>query len=198
MCIEWDTRPAESESVCWPPSTPRPRPLPPAPAPAAGGARADPRISTAALRAERPSASHIRPFTHTATHRNCRGTWDPLVPCPFCHNLPRLSPQNLYRILRNFEGRHNTPQRRVACRDGGGWAGGELQREGDEHQPDSSHRSPIQQRSGSARGRRDLPPHRIQATSFVAADTRPGGTKEMTQPCLLHPRAISLVAMWTG
>ena len=34
----------------------------------------------------------------------CRGTWDPLVPCPFYHNLPRLSPQNLYRILRNFEG----------------------------------------------------------------------------------------------
>ena len=34
----------------------------------------------------------------------CRGTWDPLVPCSFYHNLPRLSPQNLYRILRNFEG----------------------------------------------------------------------------------------------
>ena len=26
------------------------------------------------------------------------------VPCSFYHNLPRLSPQNLYRILRNFEG----------------------------------------------------------------------------------------------
>ena len=25
----------------------------------------------------------------------CRGTWDPLVPCPFCHNLLRLSPKNL-------------------------------------------------------------------------------------------------------
>ena len=34
----------------------------------------------------------------------CRGTWDPAVPCPFYHNLPRLSPQNLYRTLRNFEG----------------------------------------------------------------------------------------------
>ena len=30
--------------------------------------------------------------------RPCRGTWDPLVPCPFYHNLPRLSPQNLHRI----------------------------------------------------------------------------------------------------
>ena len=29
----------------------------------------------------------------------CRGTWHPLVPCPFHHNLPRLPPQNLYRIL---------------------------------------------------------------------------------------------------
>ena len=34
----------------------------------------------------------------------CRATWDPLVPCPFCHNLPRLSPQNLCRMLRKFEG----------------------------------------------------------------------------------------------
>ena len=35
----------------------------------------------------------------------CPGTWDPSVPkCPFCHNLPRLSPQNLHRILRSFEG----------------------------------------------------------------------------------------------
>ena len=35
-----------------------------------------------------------------------RGTQDYLliVPCPFCHNLPRLSPQNLYRTSRNFEG----------------------------------------------------------------------------------------------
>ena len=29
----------------------------------------------------------------------CRGTWDPLVACPFCRNLPRLSPQNLYGIF---------------------------------------------------------------------------------------------------
>ena len=33
----------------------------------------------------------------------CPGTWAPLVPCPFCRTLPRLSPQNLCRILRNFE-----------------------------------------------------------------------------------------------
>ena len=32
------------------------------------------------------------------------GTWDPLVPCPFCHNLPRLSPRDLCRMLHNFEG----------------------------------------------------------------------------------------------
>ena len=32
---------------------------------------------------------------------NCRGTWDPLVPCPFCHNLPRLSPRNLCIVLRS-------------------------------------------------------------------------------------------------
>ena len=37
----------------------------------------------------------------------CRGTWDPLVPRPFCHNLPRLSPPesvwnfatSLFRLL---------------------------------------------------------------------------------------------------
>ena len=34
----------------------------------------------------------------------CRGTWDPLVPCPVSHKLPRLPPENRYRSLRNFEG----------------------------------------------------------------------------------------------
>ena len=43
-----------------------------------------------------------RTFVHTDACRLmlCRGTWDPPVPCPFCLSLPRLSPQNLCRILR--------------------------------------------------------------------------------------------------
>ena len=32
----------------------------------------------------------------------CRGTWDPPVPCPFCRNLSRLSPQNLCIIFRQL------------------------------------------------------------------------------------------------
>ena len=51
-------------------------------------------------------------YTHTHTHTHtpgrlddspletvCRGTWDPLNPCSFYHNLTRLSPQNLHRIV---------------------------------------------------------------------------------------------------
>ena len=62
----------------------------------------------------------------------CRGTWDPVVPFPFFHNLPRLSPQTLYRILRNFEGEtpgtmchHEKQSDTTGVARGGGAARGE-------------------------------------------------------------------------
>ena len=48
----------------------------------------------------------------------CRGTWDLLVPCPFYHNLPRLPPQNLYRICTESHGdsRGLLPQLEISAR----------------------------------------------------------------------------------
>ena len=54
-------------------------------------------VSLPVLCPPRPFLSFLEPNPV----RSCRGTWDHLVPCPFRHYLPRLSPRNVCITLRN-------------------------------------------------------------------------------------------------